>query len=104
MHRKKDLLSFLRAISGRADTLSLVAVRDTMKILLVLGETEAADAVREIYFENIHLPLKRSEITLRVRSFASRRYLDERTVYRRLQRAGRLYLNVLEARQSGEAA
>ena len=85
----------MRGVS-RTDTeaLELLAVFDTLRLLNY--ETDgAADAVRAIFF-NLHLsPLRKNDMTYAVRFYAADHHYDERTVYRQLQRAERMYLHLL---------
>lgn len=103
LYKTKDEFSFLRILARQYDTLPLICVRDTLRVLDAIGETECLAAVRAVYFENIRLPIKKNEISYRVRSFAFKMFIDDRTVYRRLERAGKIWLSLMEKR-SGERA
>ena len=82
------------AVSSHSAALDMLAVYDTMRILCAFGEEDAAEAVREVYFASWGRLPSRSEIGMRVLRFSAERYCDERTVYRKLQMAKRLYETV----------
>ena len=86
------------ASSSRSSALDMISVHDTMRILSAFGEEETAEAVREIYFKAWGRRPTRREIGQRVLRFSSEHYCDERTVYRRLELARKLYAAV----RSGE--
>ncbi len=78
----------------------LWAVQECLIILDVLGEQETIKAITQIYLEPfsdspLRVPAK-SEISMRILRFAFENHLDERTVYRRLQRARNLWLKILD--------
>ena len=77
----------------------LWAVQECLIFLDVLGEQEVIKAIREIYIEPFsHAPLRKpskSEMSMRVLRFACENHLDERTVYRRLERARNLFKEIL---------
>lgn len=75
----------------------MLAVCDTLRLLRFLGRTDVETAVRAIYFTYRGKAPRRNEITLRVRRFAVEHYLDDRTVYRYLAYAKRLFLQLAEA-------
>ena len=86
------------ALPSRSSALDMISVHDTMRILSAFGEAETAEAVREIYFKAWGRRPTRREIGQRVLRFSSEHFCDERTVYRRLEVARRLYTTV----RSGE--
>ena len=69
----------------------IVAVYLTLQALENFSRRETADAVRKVYFRYADRPLKKNEISWRVRRFASEGYMDERTVYRHLRAAKTLF-------------
>lgn len=69
--------------------LDLLAAHDTLRLLELNGEREVLEAVEAIYFG-------RSDETARVWRFAREHFCDVRTVYRRLERARRLFWAVRE--------
>ena len=84
------------ATSNERDAAELVAVYLTLRTLEFTDRTETADLVKKVYFKYASRPLKKNEISLRVRRFATDSYMDERTVYRHLRIAKELFLNFCE--------
>ena len=80
--------------AGRRSKLDMIAVYDTIRLLELNGDEEIARAVREIYFSTASHRLAKNEITHRIRRFAVENYCDERTVYRRLDKARSLVLTL----------
>lgn len=74
--------------------LDMLAVFDTMRLLDALGRRDCAAAVRAVYFYGAGRRLRRNDVTLRVRRHAWESHCDERTVYRRLDLAKKLYMTV----------
>lgn len=74
----------------------LIAVYQTLRALEYTGREETAAAVRAVYFSFPERPLKKNEISWRVRRFASKSYMDERTVYRHLRAAKELFSKFYE--------
>lgn len=99
--REEDPFVLYESIRGSVrnlrEALDMLAVADTLRLLAILGRREAADAVRAVYFVGRGRRPRRNEISHRVRRFAADRYLDERTVYRRLSEAKHLLLKILDA-------
>lgn len=96
-----DMYNAIRGACIGKDMLAaeLWAVQECLIMLDVLGEQETLKALKEIYLEPfskapLRIPAK-SEISMRVLRFAFENHLDERTVYRRLQRARKLWLDIL---------
>lgn len=74
----------------------LLAVYDTVRLLDLVGKTNVSDAVRGIYFYcGRHRP-RRNDISSLVRRFAAEKFCDDRTVYRNLLYARKLYLSLLK--------
>ncbi len=91
-----DLCKRVRGSLGNdRDALKILSVYDTLKLLEALGNTDAADAVREVYFYADGKTPRKNEISYRVRRFAMSRHMDERTVWRRLGEAKALYIKIL---------
>ena len=91
-----DLCKRIRGSLGNdRDALKILSVYDTLKLLEALGNNDAADAVREVYFYANGKAPRKNEISYRVRRFAMSRHLDERTVWRRLGEAKALYIKIL---------
>lgn len=80
--------------------LDVWAVHECLMMLSVLKEREIVKALNEIYLKPFSKDLKgrviKNEISGRILRFAHENHLDERTVYRRLQRARRLWLDIRE--------
>lgn len=85
------------SVSGEGEAAAMLAVCDTLRLLRFLGREETVAAVRAVYFVRHGRTPKRNEISLRVRRFAAEHYLDDRTVYRRLADAKRLFSQLLAA-------
>ena len=71
------------------------AVHECMQVLAAFSDFDTLKAVKEIYFKpfekrSVRVPLK-NEITNRIVRFAAENYVDERTVYRRLQKARKIW-------------
>ena len=79
------------AAPSRESAAQIAAVYMTLKALENFSRQETADAVRNVYFSYADRPLKKNEISWRVRRFASEGYMDERTVYRHLRVAKTLF-------------
>lgn len=84
------------AAESKQSACELIAVYQTLQALEFSGKTETADAVRNVYFRYAARPLKKNEVSWRVRCFAAERYMDERTVYRHLRIAKEIFLNFYE--------
>ena len=84
-----------------AEAVSLLAVHDTFTYLEAKGKSDCADAVRYVYFSERGRTPRKNEISFRVRRFAVMRSMDDRTVWRRLEEAKSLYLNVCAIRMRG---
>jgi len=74
----------------------MIAVYQTVLALESTDRGETADALRAVYFKYADRPLKKNEISWRVRRFATESYMDERTVYRHLRVAKTLFLKFYE--------
>ena len=74
----------------------IVAVFQTMQALEFSGRKETADAVRAVYFRYASRPIKKNEVSWRVRRFAAEQFMDERTVYRHLRVAKAMLSNFYE--------
>lgn len=76
------------------EALEMVAVHNTLRALRALGKDDCADAVRAVYFACRGRTPRKNEISHRVMRFSRERCMDERTVWRRLDEAKRLYLKL----------
>lgn len=93
-----DLCRRLRG-SCRSDreAIELLAVFETLRWLRASGKDECADAVEAVYFADRGRTPRKNEISYRVRRFALARSMDERTAWRRLDEAKKLYLKFCES-------
>ena len=78
--------------SNKSEALDLLAVYDTMRLLRISNKTEIIKAVYAVYFCGLGKKPKKNEISDRVLRHATENYCDERTVYRQLEYARKLYL------------
>ncbi len=90
---------FCRRIRGccrsEREAMRILAVHDTMRCLIASGRSETVAAVEAVYFADRGRTPRKNEITERVRRFAVGHSMDERTVWRRLDEAKRLYLGLI---------
>ena len=87
----------IRAVSqSDKEAASLLAVCDTLRILRLTHKKATLSAVRQIWRARPFAPLKRQEISFRVRKAAFLLFCDDRTVYRYLHTAAELYGNILK--------
>ena len=99
---KKNMSSFDAAarISGctsnRKEAISLLAVYDTLRILHAEGKYEYADAVRYVYFSGGGRARRKNDTILAIRRFAYSHHLDDRTVWRKIEYAMKLYYSLVE--------
>lgn len=84
------------SVKGEREAAAMLAVCDTLRLLRFLGREETVAAVEAVYFVRHGRTPRRNEISMRVRRFAAEHFLDDRTVYRRLADAKRLFLQLLE--------
>ncbi len=73
------------------DAGAMLAVYDTLRLLAASDKQECIDAVRAVYFPGAGRRPRRNDVAFRVRRHAYETHCDERTVYRRLRYAARLY-------------
>ena len=96
-----DAAKIIRAaVTTDARALKLIAVYDTLRVLCATDNAEAANAVREVYFSGEGRVPRKNEIGYAVRRFAIANNMDERTVWRRLETAKRLYISLYAAQIS----
>lgn len=77
-----------RAVEKQTPTLlDILAVDETLRLLQRGEKPNIVAAVRAVYFVNPQQPLRRGDISNRVRRFAITYPSDERTVYRWLKEA-----------------
>lgn len=75
----------------------LLSVYETLRLLRA-ERSESLSAVEGIFFDLSISPRRRNDMTYAVRRYAMEHHYDERTVYRQLARAERLYLALREER------
>lgn len=95
-HRRDvDVFEMCKLVGGvspnNVEALKMMAVYETLRALLALGMSETVMIVGEVYFKFPERPLKKNEVTMRVRRAATELYMDERTVYRHLNTAKELF-------------
>jgi len=102
--RNLTAMEMARHVNGVAscerEAVRLLSVYDTLRILRAEGRDEDADAVRAVYFPLRGRVPRKNDITYAVRRFAYERSLDERTVWRKIDRAKALYCSILEEQLS----
>ena len=69
----------------------LLAVYDTIRFLKISGKTEVLSAVRAVYLDTLRKKPHKNDISLRVLRYAYENNYDERTVYRQLEYARKMY-------------
>ncbi len=74
----------------------LLAVYDTMRFLKILGKSDVIKAVHAVYFDTLRKKPKKNEISSRVIRYAYENHCDERTVYRQLEYARKIYKLIRE--------
>lgn len=97
-----DIYKRIEGACGKNTSLSLDiwAVHECLLFLRVSGELDILDALNEIYIKPFakapHRAIRAKEISYAILSYAQSRYIDERTVYRRLSKARTLWLALRE--------
>ena len=76
--------------------LRLIAVYDMLRMLDALGKNDCSEAVRAVYFANRGRSPRLNDICYAVRRFAKKKGMDERTVWRRIAEAKKLYSMLLK--------
>ena len=79
------------ACKTEEEALDLVAVYDTVRLLKISERADIIKALRAVYFYSSRPTAKKNEISMRVLRYAYENHCDERTVYRQLQYARRIY-------------
>ena len=77
---------------SKSDALDLLAVYDTLRLLHISGKDDVISSIYAIYFDLLGRRPKKNEITSRVIRHAYDTHRDERTVYRQLEYARKLYI------------
>ena len=87
-----DVYDRIRGVcKNREEALDILAVYDTVRLLTISGKTDVIEAVNSIYFYTLRDKTSKNEISSRVLRYAYEHNCDERTVYRQLQYARRVY-------------
>ena len=82
----------IRGLSkNEQEALDLLAVYDTVRLLRISEKTDVIKALSAVYFYPSNATSKKNEISMRVLRYAYENHCDERTVYRQLQYARRIY-------------
>ena len=79
---------------SRRSRLDMFAVYDTLRLLELNGETDVIEAVYNVYFDGTAYRLTNQEKGARVLRLAHESHCDNRTIYRRLEKARSLYIEV----------
>lgn len=91
VYKKIDVLCF-----SRRARLDMIAVYDTLRLLWLNDEGEIINALRDVYFAGKAYRLTKHDISARVLAIAQENHCDERTIYRRLEKARALYEKIRE--------
>lgn len=87
-----EAYDFMRGVCRTEDeAVELLSVYDTMRIMEISGRGDCVRAVRAVYFYGAGRRPRRNDVAYRVRRHAFEEHCDERTVYRRLDYARRVY-------------
>ena len=91
VYKKIDFL----CISKRS-RLDMLSVYDTLRLLWLNDEKSTIEAIKSVYFEKKAHRLTKHDISTQVLSLAQENHCDERTIYRRLERARQIYEKIRE--------
>ncbi len=86
VYKKIDILCV-----SRRSKLDMLAVYDTLRLLWLEEEDGIIDAIRNVYFDDKAYRLTKYDISAKILALAYKNHCDERTIYRRLERARGLY-------------
>jgi hypothetical protein len=98
-----DTVCKIRGICNDSAALDMIAVFDTLRLLEFLGDKIAVHAIHDVYFATANKKTRSNEITLRIRRLADEMHCDDRTVYRRLQKARDMW-EFIRSREKKQAA
>ena len=90
-YKKIDILC-----TSRRNKLDMLSVYDTLRLLFLDGDEETLDALFKVYFSGRQYRLSGREMSERVARLAKEQYCDDRTIYRRLEKARKIYERVRE--------
>ncbi len=82
--------------ASRKSRLNMLAVYELIRRLELYGEDETLGAFSAVYLADGSHRVSGADISYRVRLYAAEHFCDERTVYRRLERARGLYKSIRE--------
>ena len=91
IYKKIDFL----CISKRS-RLDMLSVYDTLRLLWLNDEKSTIEAIKSVYFDKKAHRLTKHDISTQVLSLAQENHCDERTIYRRLERARQIYEKIRE--------
>ena len=81
---------------SRRSRLDMLAVYDTLRLLMLNNEKEIIKVVFEVYFDGDSYRSTKQERGANVLRLANEQHCDDRTIYRRLERARALFERVRE--------
>ena len=81
---------------SRRSRLDMLSVYDTLRLLWLNEEKQTIVAIKRIYFDQKAHRLTKHDISASVLALAQENHCDERTIYRRLERARELYEKIRE--------
>ena len=90
-YKKIDILCY-----SHRSRLDMIALYDVMRLLWLDNEIETINAIKNVYFAGKAYRLTKHDISARVLALANENYCDERTIYRRLEKARELYVKIRE--------
>ena len=82
---------------SRRSRLDMFAVYDTLRLLYLNDEHEIIEAIFKVYFDGMAYRLTKQEKGARVIKLAMESHCDDRTVYRRLEKARNLYKQIRDS-------
>lgn len=88
MYKRIDVLCPSRRLK-----LDMLSVYDTMRLLALEGDVLTLDALSQVYLADLSYRAP-DEASALITACARRQFCDERTVYRRLERARSLYSDI----------
>lgn len=81
---------------SRRSKLDMLAVFYTLRLLELSDDTDTLIAIKRVYLDGKSHRLTKSELGRRVALLAQDQYCDDRTVYRRLEKARAIFKKVRE--------
>ena len=77
--------------SSRRSKLDMLAVFDTIRLLELMNDNDTLLAINRVYFDGRAHRVTKYELGRRVCALAQEQYCDERTIYRRLEKARNIF-------------